>query len=74
MLSIILKLVNGNGSDMQPSDFNIDPNFAVLGFWLSIVTVCAGSLIAFGFNATGLGVGLGIFGLAGAIVFAGWVK
>ena len=59
---------------MHPSDFNFDPQFAALGYWLSIIFICAGSLIAFGFNATGFGVGLGIFGLAGAVVFAGWVK
>ena len=59
---------------MHPSDFNIDPSFAMIGYWGSIIFICAGCLIAFGFNATGLGVGLGIFGLAGAIVFAGWVK
>lgn len=51
----------------QPSDYDFDPRFSVLIFWIGIILVCLGSMIALGLNWAGIGLSVAVVGIALAL-------
>ena len=51
-------------------NLDIDPGFMMWLYWGGVCLVSFGSVLAFGFNQTGLGVGMITFGFGAAYVAA----